>query len=60
MKGARTAIPIIPDGEEEKEARNTLDDGDVMVIAFQKFGRPLRNPIRIDRSKAELVKVKPL
>lgn len=31
VKGARTAIPIIPDGEEEKEAHNALDDGDVMA-----------------------------
>jgi len=28
----------------------TLQDGDVMEIAFQGFGRPLRNPVRVDRS----------
>lgn len=27
-----------------------LEDGDEMVIAYDGFGRPLRNPIRIDRS----------
>jgi hypothetical protein len=37
-----------------------LEDGDVMVIAFQQFGRPLRNPIHIDRSKPTLLKVKSL
>jgi hypothetical protein len=34
-----------------------LEDGDVMVVAYQNFGRPLRNPIRIDRSKPAPVKV---
>jgi hypothetical protein len=37
--------------------RLKLEDGDVMVISFIGFGRPLRNPIRIDRSKPKLVKV---
>jgi hypothetical protein len=40
--------------------RLKLEDGDVMVISLLGFGRPLRNPIRIDRTKAQLVKVKPL
>ena len=40
--------------------RLRLQDGDVMVVAFEKFGRPLRNPIRIDRSAASLIAVKPL
>jgi len=34
-----------------------LRDGDVMVVAFEGFGRPLRNPLRVDRSKPELVEV---
>lgn len=37
-----------------------LEDGDVMEISWQGLGRPLRNPIRIDRSTARLVKVQPL
>lgn len=37
-----------------------LDDGDVMVVAFDGFGRPLRNPLRIDRGRRELVTVKAL
>ena len=40
--------------------RVRLEDGDVMVVAFQGFGRPLRNPIRVDRSKPKLAKVKAL
>jgi hypothetical protein len=40
--------------------RLRLEDGDVMVVAFQGFGRPLRNPIRIDRSGQQLVPVKVL
>jgi hypothetical protein len=40
--------------------RLRLEDGDVMVIAFIGFGRPLRNPIRIDRSEQALVEVEPL
>jgi hypothetical protein len=40
--------------------RLQLQDGDVMIVAFQGFGRALRNPIRIDRSTPKLVKVKPL
>ncbi|MGC4051273.1 MAG: GguC family protein [Paludibaculum sp.] len=36
-----------------------LADGDVMQVQFEGFGRPLRNPIRIDRSPDELVPVLP-
>ncbi len=35
----------------------TLEDGDVMSVSFQGFGRPLRNPIRIDRGPQATVKV---
>lgn len=35
-------------------------DGDVMAIAFENFGRPLRNPLRVISSPATLVAVKPL
>ncbi len=34
-----------------------LENGDVIVIAFNNFGRPLRNPVRIDRSTEAPVKV---
>lgn len=37
-----------------------LADGDVMEIAWQGFGRPLRNPVRMDRSKPRFTPVKPL
>jgi len=37
-----------------------LADGDVMVVAFEGFGRPLRNPIRVDRGEQKLVAVIPL
>jgi len=37
-----------------------LEDGDVMTVAFIGFGRALRNSIRVDRSKQELMKVKVL
>jgi hypothetical protein len=40
--------------------RLRLEDGDVMSISFAGFGRPLRNPIRIDRSAEELITVKSL
>jgi hypothetical protein len=40
--------------------RLLLEDGDVMSISFKGFGRPLRNPIRIDRSREEVVVVKSL
>jgi hypothetical protein len=40
--------------------RLRLEDGDVMSISFEGFGRPLRNPIRIDRSKDEVVTIKVL
>lgn len=40
--------------------RLRLEDGDVMTISFEGFGRPLRNPIRIDRSPVTPVVVKPL
>jgi hypothetical protein len=38
--------------------RLRLEDGDVMSISFKGFGRPLRNPLRIDHSKERLVAVK--
>lgn len=37
-----------------------LVGGDVMEIAWQGFGRPLRNPIRIDRTKPRFVRARPL
>ena len=37
--------------------RLRLEDGDVMSIAFEGFGRPLRNPIRVDSSDEKLVVV---
>lgn len=38
----------------------SLKNGDVMVVEWQGFGRPLRNPIRIDRKKDTFVAVKTL
>ena len=40
--------------------RLRLEDGDVMSIAFEGFGRPLRNLIRVDHSDERLVTVKSL
>jgi hypothetical protein len=40
--------------------RLRLEDGDVMSIAFDGFGRALRNPIRIDCAEQQLVAVKSL
>lgn len=37
-----------------------LADGDVMHIELSGFGRALRNPIRLDRSKPEFVAVEPV
>jgi hypothetical protein len=37
-----------------------LQDGDLMAIAFQGFGRPLRNPIRIERNEETLVEAMPM
>jgi hypothetical protein len=37
-----------------------LKNGDVMEIELAGFGRALKNPIRIDRSKPKLVRVKPV
>ncbi len=37
-----------------------LDHGDLMTISFQNFGRPLRNPLHIDRAEQKLVRVQPL
>ena len=34
-----------------------LQDGDVMQVAAEGFGRPLRNPVRAAKSEPELVKV---
>jgi hypothetical protein len=36
-----------------------LDDGDDMVVAFKGFGRPLRNPVRIESGVPERVIVTP-
>jgi hypothetical protein len=40
--------------------RLRLEDGDVMTVSFEGFGRPLRNPIRIERGEQQLVAVKVL
>ena len=40
--------------------RLELKDGDVMSVSFEGFGRPLRNPLRIDRSQEKFVEVKSL
>jgi hypothetical protein len=37
-----------------------LEDGDVMVISWEGFGRPLRNPTRISRAPDAFVRVEPL
>jgi hypothetical protein len=37
-----------------------LQDGDVMVVAFEGFGRPLRNPIRVHGGAERLVEVLPV
>ena len=37
-----------------------MKNGDVMEIELKGFGRALKNPIRIDRSRPALVKVKPI
>ncbi len=36
-----------------------LVDGDVMVVDFDGFGRPLRNPLRVEAGPATLVTAKP-
>jgi hypothetical protein len=38
----------------------TLENGDIMVVDFHGFGRPLRNPVRIDKTKQGLVEATPL
>jgi hypothetical protein len=37
-----------------------LEDGDIMVVAFEGFGRPLRNPLRAAKQAAEFVAVAPV
>lgn len=37
-----------------------LGDGDIMLVSFAGFGRPLRNPIHINRSAERLVRAYPL
>jgi hypothetical protein len=37
-----------------------LESGDVMQIAVEGFGRPLRNSVRIDKAAAQLVKTIPI
>lgn len=37
-----------------------LQDGDIMQIAVEGYGRPLRNTVRVDQSKPSLIKVVPL
>jgi len=38
----------------------TLEDGDVMVVAFEGFGRALRNPLRVESRSQTFVAVKPI
>ncbi len=37
-----------------------LHDGDVMVVAFDGFGRPLRNPLRVEKGLKTIVTAQPL
>ncbi len=37
-----------------------LKQGDIMEVAFEGFGKPLRNPVNIDRGRAPLIAAKPL
>jgi hypothetical protein len=37
-----------------------LEPGDVMEVHYEGFGRPLRNPIRVEAGLAKLVRVQPL
>ena len=37
-----------------------LEDGDVMQVAFEGFGRPLRNPVHIENSAPKLIQVNSL
>jgi hypothetical protein len=37
-----------------------LNDGDVMQVRFDGFGRPLRNPVRVVKAEERLVSVTPL
>jgi hypothetical protein len=34
-----------------------LSDGDVMTVSFKGFGRPLRNPVKVDQAMDEIVTV---
>jgi hypothetical protein len=38
----------------------TLQDGDVMEVSFEGFGRPLRNDLRIDRQPISLIEARPV
>jgi hypothetical protein len=40
--------------------RIRLDEGDVIEVSFDGFGRPLRNPVRIDRTRPAAVAVQVL
>jgi len=37
-----------------------LGDGDVMQIAFEGFGRPLRNPVYVDKAADHIIRAIPL
>jgi hypothetical protein len=37
-----------------------LQDGDVMQVSIEGFGRPLRNPVRVAGTKPDLISVKAL
>jgi hypothetical protein len=40
--------------------RVRMEEDDVMVVTFENFGRPLRNPIKFDKGEKKLVSVKSL
>jgi hypothetical protein len=40
--------------------RLRLEDGDIMQVSFEGYGRPLRNPIQVDRTEQNLVNVRAL
>jgi hypothetical protein len=40
--------------------RLRLENGDTMIVAFKGFGRPLRNPLKIEGGQQSAVVVKAL
>ncbi len=57
LRGRRQGVPFAAGEAGVPEQGIELREGDIMEVAFQGFGRPLRNPLKMENGAGALVRV---